>query len=384
MDFDLTSEQRAIRETAKKFAKQVIEPQAQKLDEEEAFPYDIVRRMAELGFFGLTFPIEYGGVEAGALAFSIVVEEVGHAESAVAINLVAQALVGAGLLLFGTEEHKQRWLVPMAKGQSLGAFGLTEPDAGSDSGATKTKATLDDDHWVINGSKQFITNAGTDITSLVLITAKTADSAIKDSSEISMLLIPAETPGFVVGPPYKKMGWRCSDTRPLTFENCRIPKENLLGEKGRGLAHMLKMLDIGRIGVAADSLGLAQACYDAAAKYAKVREQFGQPICKFQAIQFKLADMAVEIELARLMTYKAAWLYDQGRPNAMEGDMAKLYASETAKRAADQAVQIHGGYGFTNEYAVSRFWRTVKIMEIGEGTNEIQRLVIARRLGFAD
>jgi len=382
MDFDLGYEYQAIRETARKFASKEIEPRAEELDRKGEYPYDIVRRMGELGFFGLTFPAEYGGTGAGALAFAITVEEIGRGESGIAINLVDQALVGAGLLLFGNEEQKKKWLVGMSKGTVLGAFGLTEPDAGSDAGATKTTAKLDRDEWVINGSKQFITNAGTQITGFVLVTARTKDLQGGNDKDISMFLVPNGTPGYIVGQAYKKMGWRCSDTRPLTFENCRIPKENIVGEIGHGFRQMLTMLDIGRIGVAADSLGLAQACYDAAAHYAKIREQFGRKISKFQAIQFKLADMAMEIELARLMTYKAAWLYDQGKPNALEGDMAKLFASESAKRAADHAVQIHGGYGFMDEFAVSRYWRTVKIMEIGEGTNEIQRSVIARRLGF--
>jgi butyryl-CoA dehydrogenase len=382
MDFDLSFEHQAIRETARKFARQEVAPHAEELDRKAEFPYDIVKKMAELNFFGLTLPPEYGGVGAGALAFAIAVEEIGRAESGVAINLVDQALVASGLLLFGSQDQKSRWLGRLARGEVLGAFGLTEPDAGSDAGSPRTTARLDGNEWVVNGSKQFITNAGTDITGFVLITARTGDSRPGNQRDVSMLLIPNGAPGYTVDPKYKKMGWKCSDTRPLTFEDCRVPKENLVGEKGRGFKQMLTMLDIGRIGVAADSLGLAQACYDEAAKYAKVREQFGRPICKFQAIQFKLADMTVEIELARLMTYKAAWLYDQKRPNALEGDIAKLYASETAKRAADQAVQIHGGYGYMDDYAVSRYWRTVKIMEIGEGTNEIQRLVIARRLGF--
>ena len=382
MDFDLSFEHQAIRETARKFAKQEVAPRAEELDRKAAFPYDIVKKMADLNFFGLTLPPEYGGVDAGALAFAIAVEEIGRAESAVAINLVDQALVASGLLLFGSQDQKNKWLACLAKGEVLGAFGLTEPNAGSDAGSPRTTARLDGDEWVVNGSKQFITNGGTDITGFVLITARTGNSRPGNKPDVSMLLIPNGTPGYTVGPKYNKIGWKCSDTRPLTFEDCRVPKENLVGEKGKGFKQMLTMLDIGRIGVAADSLGLAQACYDEAAKYAKVREQFGQPISKFQVIQFKLADMAMEIELARLMTYKAAWLYDEKRPNAYEGDIAKLFASETAKRAADQAVQIHGGYGYMDDYAVSRYWRTVKIMEIGEGTNEIQRLVIARRLGF--
>ncbi len=282
--------------------------------------------------------------------------------------------------LFGSKEQKEGFLPPLARGEQLWAFGLTEPEAGSDSGGTQTRAVLHDGAWHINGSKSFITNAGTDMTGGVTITSVTGRRS-DGRNEITNIIVPKGTPGYIIGNPYKKMGWKASDTRPLTFEDCVVPEENILGQRGDGFKQFMQILDSGRIAIAALSVGLAQACLDEALSYAKVRKQFGQPISKFQAIQFKLADMATEIELARLMYYKAAWLHMEGKPYASDAAMAKLFASETAKRAADQAVQIHGGYGFMDEFPVSRYWRSVKVNEIGEGTSEVQRMVIAKHLG---
>jgi butyryl-CoA dehydrogenase len=282
--------------------------------------------------------------------------------------------------LFGSKEQKERFLPPLASGKQLWAFGLTEPGAGSDSGGTQTRATLHDGFWHINGSKAFITNAGTDMTGGVTITAVTGTRP-DGRGEITNIIVPKGTPGYVIGNPYKKMGWKASDTRPLSFEECQVPEENMLGQRGEGLKQFMQILDAGRVAIAALSVGLAQACMDEALSYAKERKQFNKPISKFQAVQFKLADMDTEIELARLMYYKAAWLHMQGKPFTREASMAKLFASEMAKRAADQAVQIHGGYGFMDEYPVSRYWRSVKINEIGEGTSEVQRILIAKLLG---
>jgi butyryl-CoA dehydrogenase len=282
--------------------------------------------------------------------------------------------------LFGSVQQKEQYLLPLARGEQLWAFGLTEPEAGSDSGGTQTRAMLQDGYWHINGSKAFITNAGTDMTGGVTITAVTGMRP-DGRKEITNLIVPKGTPGYQIGKAYKKMGWKASDTRPLAFEDCQVPQDNMLGQPGDGFKQFMGILDAGRVAIAALSVGLAQACLDESLSYAQQRKQFGLPINKFQAIQFKLADMDMEIELARLMYYKAAWLHMQGLPFAREASMAKLFASEMAKRAADQAVQIHGGYGFMDEYPVSRYWRSVKINEIGEGTSEVQRLLIAKQLG---
>ncbi|GER81670.1 MAG: acyl-CoA dehydrogenase [Thermogemmatispora sp.] len=381
MDFSLNEEQLAIRNTCREFAEQEIKPRAEEMDRTGEFPYDLIRKMGELGLLGLPFPEEYGGAGADFLSYCIAIEEIARGDAAVAITMEAHTSLGAmPFYLFGTKEQKERYLPPLASGQQLWAFGMTEPEAGSDAGNPRTRAVLRDGHWHINGSKAFITNAGTDISGGVTITAVTGTRP-DGRSEITNLIVPRGTPGYIIGNPYRKMGWRASDTRPLTFEDCQVPEENVLGQRGEGFKQFMQILDGGRVAIAALSVGLAQACLDEALSYAKQRRQFGQPISKFQAIQMKLADMAMEIELARLMYYKAAWLQMQGKPYSAEASMAKLFASETAKRAADQAVQIHGGYGFMDEYPVSRYWRNVKVNEIGEGTSEVQRLIIAKHLG---
>lgn len=380
MDFTLSAEQQMIRNLCREFAEEEIKPHAEELDRTAEFPYAIVRKMANLGLFGLPFPEEYGGAGADFLSYCIALEEIGRGDASVGITMEAHTSLGATPFhLFGSEEQKQRYLVPLARGEQLWAFGLTEPGAGSDSGGTETHAELSDGSWRINGAKNFITNAGTEMTAGVTITAVTGKQQ-DGHKEITNLIVPKGTPGYIIGNPYHKMGWRASDTRPLSFEDCQIPEENILGKRGDGFRQFMQILDSGRVAIAALSVGLAQACYDEALKYARERHQFGRPITAFQAIQFKLSDMAMEIELARLMYYKAGWLHMQGEPYTKEASMAKLYASETAKRAADQAVQIHGGYGFMDEYPVSRYWRNVKVHEIGEGTSEVQRQLIFKHL----
>lgn len=381
MDFSLNEEQLAIRETCREFAEQEIKPLAEEMDRTAAFPYELIQKMGELGLLGLPFPEEYGGAGADFLSYCIAIEEISRGDVSVGITMEAHTSLGASpFFLFGSEEQKERYLPPLARGEQLWSFGLTEPEAGSDSGGTRTRAVLRDGSWHINGSKSFITNAGTAITGGVTITAVTGKRP-DGHNEITNIIVPKGTPGYIIGNSYKKMGWKASDTRPLTFEDCIVPEGDILGERGDGFKQFMEILDGGRIAIAALSVGLAQACLDEALSYAKERKQFGQPISKFQAIQFKLADMDTEIELARLMYYKAAWLHMQGQPYTREASMAKLFASETAKRAADQAVQIHGGYGFMDEFPVSRYWRSVKINEIGEGTSEVQRMVIAKLLG---
>jgi len=381
MDFSLNEEQLAIRETCREFAEQEIKPLAEEMDRTAAFPYELMRKMGELGLLGLPFPEEYGGAGADFLSYCIAIEEISRGDVSVGITMEAHTSLGASpFFLFGSEEQKERYLPPLARGEQLWSFGLTEPEAGSDSGGTRTRAVLRDGSWHINGSKSFITNAGTAITGGVTITAVTGKRP-DGHNEITNIIVPKGTPGYIIGNSYKKMGWKASDTRPLTFEDCIVPEGDILGERGDGFKQFMEILDGGRIAIAALSVGLAQACLDEALSYAKERKQFGQPISKFQGIQFKLADMDTEIELARLMYYKAAWLHMQGQPYTREASMAKLFASETAKRAADQAVQIHGGYGFMDEFPVSRYWRSVKINEIGEGTSEVQRMVIAKLLG---
>ena len=381
MDFTLSDEQQAIRETSREFAEQEIKPRAEEMDRTGAFPYDLVRKMGELGLLGLPFPEEYGGAGADFLSYCLAIEEVSRGDVSVGITMEAHTSLGASpFYLFGSREQKEYYLPPLARGEHLWAFGLTEPEAGSDSGGTRTRAVLKDGNWHINGSKSFITNAGTEMTGGVTITAVTGKRP-DGRNEITNIIVPKSTPGYSIGTAYKKMGWKASDTRPLTFEDCVVPEENILGQRGDGFKQFMQILDAGRVAIAALSVGLAQACLDEALAYAKERKQFGQPISTYQAIQFKLADMDMEIELARLMYYKAAWLHMQGKPYSREASMAKLFASETAKRAADQAVQIHGGYGFMDEFPVSRYWRSVKINEIGEGTSEVQRMVIAKLLG---
>lgn len=380
MDFTLSDEQQMIRDMCRRFADEEIKPRAEEMDRSGAFPYDLIRKMGELGLLGLPFPEAYGGAGADFLTYCVALEEIGRGDAAVAITMEAHTSLGATpFYLYGTEEQKERYLTPLARGEQLWAFGLTEPGAGSDSAGTQTHAELRDGKWRINGSKAFITNAGTDMTGGVTITAVTGKLPT-GHNEITNLIVPKGTPGYVIGNPYHKMGWRASDTRPLTFEDCEVPAENIVGKRGDGFRQFMHILHLGRIAIAAMSVGLAQACLDESLSYSRERRQFGHPIGKFQAIQFKLADMATEIELARLMYYKAAWLHLHDQPFAKEASMAKLYASETAKRCADQAVQIHGGYGFMDEYPVSRYWRNVKVHEIGEGTSEVQRVIIAKHL----
>ena len=375
MDFDLSDEQELIRDTVRTFARERVEPVAAALDLEGRFPYELVSELAGLGLMGIPVPEEYGGAGGDTVSYAIAVEELTRADSSVAITVAAHTSLGImPILLFGTEEQKQRWLPDLAAGRRLAAFGLTEPDAGSDAGATRTTAELRDGTWVVNGSKLFITNAGTDITWGVTITARTGED------EISNIVVENGAEGYVISPPMKKLGWRASDTRELSFEDCAVPEGNLLGERGAGFRQFLKVLDGGRISVAAMGVGLAQGAYDLAYAYAKEREQFGRPIASFQAIRFKLADMATEIEAGRALVLKAAWLKDQGRPFAREAAMAKLYTGELSHRVASAALQIHGGFGYMEESAISRLYRDQKILEIGEGTNEVQRMVIARHL----
>jgi short-chain 2-methylacyl-CoA dehydrogenase len=377
MDFDLSDEHELLRRTVREFAEQRIAPVAEELDREHRFPYDIVAELAELGLMGIPVPEELGGAGGDTLSYAIAVEELTRVDSSVAITVAAHTSLGTmPIMLFGTEEQKRQWLPDLASGRRLAAFGLSEPDAGSDAGATRTTAELRDGRWVVNGSKIFITNAGTDITACVTVTARTGED------EISNLIVPNGTPGYEISSPMRKMGWHASDTRELSFRDCAVPEENLLGERGAGFRQFLKILDGGRISIAAMGLGLAQGAYDLAYAYAKEREQFGQPIARFQAIQFQLADMATEIEAARALVYKAAWLKDRERPFAGAAAMAKLYTGELSQRVASRALQIHGGYGYMDEYAISRLYRDQKVLEIGEGTNEVQRMVIARHLGL--
>ena len=375
-----------MRELCRDFAREVVAPAAEELDREHRFPLEIVRQMGEMGLFGLPFAEQWGGAGADFLSYCLAIEEISRADAGVGITLEAAVSLGAAPIHdFGTQEQKELLLPDLLAGRKLWAFGLTEPGAGSDAGATRTRAELNDGDWVINGSKQFITNSGTDISAGVTITAVTARRAGAMRGEISALLVPAGTPGYSVQPAYRKLGWHSSDTHPLAFDDCRVPEANLLGRRGGGYQQFLKTLTGGRIAIAALSVGLAQACLDAALQYAKDRSAFGRPISAFQAIQFKLADMAMEVELARLATYRAAVTYEKSQATTGEvqrlAAMAKLYASETSKRAADQAVQIHGGYGFIEDYPVARYWRDAKVNEIGEGTSEVQRMLIARELG---
>ncbi len=382
MNFDLTDEQKAIQSLCRDFARDEVAPQAERNDAEERFPYDLVAKMAELGLMGLPFPEQYGGSGADTVSYALAVMEISRADASTGITLAAHVSLGASpIFLFGSEAQKQKYLVPLARGEKLWGFGLTEPGAGSDAGATQTRAELRDGSWVINGTKAFITNSGTDITAGTTITAVTGRDA-DGRSEISNIVVPQDTPGFSRSKKYKKMGWKASDTRELSFADATVPEENLLGERGKGLKQFLTILDGGRISVAALSVGLAMGAYDEAYKYASERQQFGRPISKFQAIQFKLADMLMEIEHAKLMVLKAAWEKDQGRPYELTASLAKLYSGEVSRRVVNEAVQIHGGYGFMDEYPVSRMYRDQKINEIGEGTNEVQRLVIARQIGL--
>jgi alkylation response protein AidB-like acyl-CoA dehydrogenase len=377
LNFDLPEEHELLRSTVREFAEERIAPVAEELDREHRFPYDLIAELAELGLMGIPIPEEHGGGGGDTLSYAIAIEELTRIDSSVAITVAAHTSLGTmPILLYGTDEQKEAWLPDLASGKKLASFGLTEAEAGSDAGATRTTAELRNGQWVVNGSKIFITNAGTDISACVTITARTGED------EISNLVVPSGTEGYSVSEPMRKMGWRASDTRELSFRDCAVPEGNLLGEQGAGLRQFLEILDGGRISVAAMGLGLAQGAFELASSYARERKQFGKPISTFQAIQFKLADMTTEIEAARGLVYKAAWLKDQGRPFAQSAAMAKLYTGELAHRVANHALQIHGGYGFMDEYAISRLYRDQKVLEIGEGTNEVQRLVIARHLGL--
>ena len=382
MNFDLTDEQKAIRQTVREFASERVAPRAEEMDREEAFPYDLVKEMAEIGLMGLPFPEQYGGAGADTVSYALAVMELARADASTAITMAAHVSLGAApFYLFGTEEQKQKYLIPLAQGKMLWGFGLTEPNAGSDAGNTQTKAVLKDRTWIVNGTKAFITNSGTDISGGTTITAVTG-TRDDGKPEITNLIVEQNTPGFARSKKYKKMGWRASDTRELSFPDAQVPAGNVLGERGDGLKNFLTILDGGRISVAALSVGLARGAFDEALKYAKDRTAFGRPISKFQAIQFKLVDMLCEIEHAELMVLRAAWEKDQDRDFAQNASLAKLYAAEVSRRAVNEAVQIHGGYGFMDEYPVSRMYRDQKINEIGEGTNEVQRLVIARMMGL--
>ncbi len=380
MDFDLSPDHELIRRTVREFAEGEVAPVAEQLDRNKAFPYEIVAKLGALNLMGIPFPEEYGGGGGDTLAYALAVEELTRVDSSVAITLCAHTSLGTQpIYLFGSEEQKREWLPRLCSGEVLGAFGLTEPEAGSDAGNTRTRARLHDGEWVIDGAKQFITNAGTDISGVVCITAVTGES--DGAKEISNLVVPNGTPGYEQGEPYRKMGWNASDTRPLTFSDCRVPEANMLGPRGAGFKQFLHILDIGRIGVAAMGVGLAQGALDEALKYAKERRAFGRPIAKFQAIQGKLADMATEIAAARLLVYKAAREKDAGRNFTLTAAQAKLKTGRLAVRCTEEAVQIHGGYGYIEEYPVCRFYRDAKILTIGEGTDEVQQMVIARALG---
>jgi short-chain 2-methylacyl-CoA dehydrogenase len=376
MDFLLDDETQLLQRTVREFAREEVAPVAGELDRTKSFPYELVAKMAALGWMGIPFPEDVGGAGGTTLQYAIAVEELTRIDSSVAITLCAHTSLGTQpIYLYGSDEQRQEWLPRLCAGEILGAFGLTEPEAGSDAGNVRTRAKLQDGEWVIDGAKQFITNAGTDISGVVCITART------DDDEISNLIVANGTPGYEQAEPYRKMGWNASDTRPLTFSDCRVPQANLLGPRGAGFRQFLHVLDIGRIGVAAMGVGLAQGALDEALAYAKERRAFGRPISKFQAIQGKLADLATEIAAARLLTYHAAWLKDQGQPFGLTAAQAKLKTGRLAVRATEEAVQIHGGYGFIEEYPVCRFYRDAKILTIGEGTDEVQQMVIARELG---
>jgi alkylation response protein AidB-like acyl-CoA dehydrogenase len=376
MNFELSDDHELLRRTVRAFAEGEVAPVAEHNDRTKSIPYDIIAKLGALNLMGIPFPEEYGGAGGDTLAYALTVEELTRVDSSVAITLCAHTSLGTQpIYLFGTDEQKAEWLPRLCSGEILGAFGLTEAEAGSDAANTKTRARLDEGEWIVDGAKQFITNAGTDISGLVTITALTGEG------EVSNIIVPNGTPGYEQGEPYRKMGWHASDTRPLTFDDCRVPQDNLLGPRGAGFKQFLHVLAIGRIGVAAMGLGLAQGALDQALAYAKERRAFGKPISKFQAIQIKLADMATEIEAARLLVYRAALLKDAGKDFSLAAAQAKLKTGRLAVRCAEDAVQIHGGYGYIEEYPVCRMYRDAKILTIGEGTDEIQQMVIARALG---
>jgi alkylation response protein AidB-like acyl-CoA dehydrogenase len=377
VNYELTDEQELLRRTVREFAETRVAAVAEELDREERFPYELVQEMAELGLMGIPISEEYGGAGADTVSYAIAVEELTRVDSSVAITMAAHTSLGTmPIYLFGSDEQKQEWLPRLASGEALAAFGLTEPNAGSDAGNTSTRAELRDGQWIVNGSKIFITNAGTDITACVTITARTGDG------EVSNLIVPNGTEGYEISAPMRKLGWHASDTRELSFKDVAVPEGNLLGPRGKGFSQFLTILDGGRISVAAMGVGLAQGAYDLAYAYAQERQQFGKPIAKFQAVQFALADMSTEIEAGRQLVYRAAWLKDQGKPFGLAAAQAKLYTGLLSNRVVNAALQIHGGYGFMEEFAISRLFRDQKILEIGEGTNEVQRMVIAKQLGL--
>ncbi|WP_406077816.1 acyl-CoA dehydrogenase family protein [Micromonospora sp. NBC_00858] len=382
MDFRLTDEQTALRESVRDFAREVVAPVIAEHYEQHTFPYEVIRQMGKMGLFGLPFGEEHGGMGGDYFALCLALEELARVDSSVAITLEAAVSLGVmPIYRFGTDEQRATWLPKLLSGEALAGFGLTEPGTGSDAAGTQTRAVLDGDHWVINGSKAFITNSGTDITALVTVTAVTGTNP-DGSKELSTIIVPTGTPGFTVAPGYSKVGWTASDTHELTFDDCRVPVANLLGERGRGFAQFLQILDEGRIAIAALAVGLAQGCVDESIKYAKERHAFGRPIGANQAIQFKIADMELKAHTARLAYYDAAARMLAGEPFKRQAAIAKLHASTIAVDNAREATQIHGGYGFMNEYPVARFWRDSKILEIGEGTSEVQRMIIARDLGL--
>jgi short/branched chain acyl-CoA dehydrogenase len=377
LDYRLDEEHGTLRKTVAEFARDAVAPVIGDYCERAEFPYPIIRQMAEMGLFGLPFPEEYGGMGGDNFALCLAIEELARIDSSVAITLEAAVSLGAmPIYRYGTEEQKRQWLPKLCSGEMLAAFGLTEPESGSDAGGLRTTARLDGDEWVINGTKAFITNAGTDITGLVTVAAVTGER------ETSTVIVPVGTPGFTVSKKYSKVGWSASDTRELSFSDCRVPRANLLGEAGRGYAQFLSILDEGRIAIAALATGLAQGCVDESVTYAKQRHAFGRPIGDNQAIQFKVADMEMRAHTSRLAWYRAAELLARGEPFKREAAIAKLYGSESAVANAREATQIHGGYGFMNEFPVARMWRDAKILEIGEGTSEVQRILIARDLGL--
>jgi short/branched chain acyl-CoA dehydrogenase len=380
MDFSLSTEQEMVRDLCRNFAKNEVMPIAEELDKTGQFPYEVWKKMGDLGICGIPFPQECGGWGLDWVSMIIAIEEISRGDASLGNALLDTVTLAMNLLCtFGTEDQRKKWLIPLATGEKIGAFGLTEPQAGSDTNAIQTRAVLEGDEWVINGTKQFITNAGLKHNSLAIIAAVTGVGE-KGKKKVSNFIVPTGVDGYKFGQGYKKMGYRSSETRELIFDDCRIPRENILGNPDKGISQFLLALQTSRIGFAAHSVGLAQASLDVSLAYAKERRQFGRNIGEFQAIRFKLADMLVEIELARLMVYKAAWQKDQGENYFATSTFAKLFASETAKRCADQGVQIHGAYGLMDEYPISRYWREVKFEEILEGTSEIQRLNIAKRV----
>jgi alkylation response protein AidB-like acyl-CoA dehydrogenase len=379
---DLTDDQRALRATIREFAEAEIAPHAATWDRDSIFPSDVVRKLGQLGVMGLAFPERYGGLGAGSLSMALAIEELARVDASVAITVAASvSLGGAPILNFGTEAQKQRWLVPLARGETLGAFASTEPGTGSDVQGLQTTARLEDGHWVINGTKAYITNAGTELSAFTITTAITGERA-PGRPEISTLIVPVDAPGFHPQRPYHKMGWHASDTRELAYQDCRVTEDALLGPRGAGARQFLATLDGGRVGVGAMGVGLAQGCLDHALSWARQRCAFGQPISRFQAVSFALADLKTRIEAARALVYRAAALKDAGRPYTEEAAQAKLFASELAVHAADVAMQIHGGFGYIEESAIPRFYRDAKILTIGEGTTEILKLVITRQMGL--